>query len=130
MSTRAQNIQNTIAISLHEAGFWTAYATSPENLAREVTSGHDERGLLKLLTREQLIDDAMQTARRHLDNAHKAADFLAAAETKTHVETVRESDLANKAQEILKNNGCILQMIPAIMPKEYTLLYTTTKFET
>lgn len=64
-------LQAQISLSIARAAWWTAYANTPGNLARGTTYGGGTP-----LTRDQLIDDAMNTAHNHLRNAQEALDKL------------------------------------------------------
>lgn len=61
----------SINLSLARAAWWTAYANTPANLARDVRDGGGRR-----LTKDELIDNAMITANTHLHNAQVARDGL------------------------------------------------------
>jgi hypothetical protein len=60
-------------LSLARAAYWTAFATTPANLARDVRQGGSDG---PRLTRDQLIDSAMQTAANHLSNAQQTLDAM------------------------------------------------------
>lgn len=63
----------SINLSLARAAWWTAYANTPANLARQVHQGtHDG----PLLGPDALIDSAMRTADNHLSNAQDMLDVL------------------------------------------------------
>ena len=54
--------------SLAQANWWTAYANSKANKSRKVYIGNDSETVpLRLLTEEELVDDALNTAKQHLD---------------------------------------------------------------
>lgn len=66
-----------LSLSLARAAWWTAYATTPANLARNVRygGGYGEDAGDKL-TPDELIDDAMNTANTHLTRAQETLDAL------------------------------------------------------
>lgn len=66
--------QAHIALCIARANWWTAYATTPANLARIVTKGGYSNA--ERLSKDELIDDAMATANNHLRNAQEALDNL------------------------------------------------------
>jgi hypothetical protein len=69
--------QAHIALCIARAQWWTAYANTPANLARVVHYGGatpEYQGAQ--LTRDELIDSAMNVANTHLRNAQEALDNL------------------------------------------------------
>lgn len=65
-------LQAQINLSIARSNWWIAYANTPGNLNRDVYRGFSE----VRYTKEQLIDDAMQTANNHLRLAQEALDAL------------------------------------------------------
>jgi hypothetical protein len=81
MNPTAQHIQNHINISLAYANWWINYANTPANLNRIVgqsTGEKDEKGnyIYTNFTKEELINDAMNTALNHIRNATESNDIL------------------------------------------------------
>lgn len=64
-------LQARIALCIARSNWWTAYANTPANLARVVTDGYGRQ-----LTKDELIDHAMNIANNHLANAQEAFDKL------------------------------------------------------
>lgn len=63
----------SINLSIARANWWTVYANTPANLNRTVHhGGHDG----PLLTKDELINDAMITANTHLSNAQESLHEL------------------------------------------------------
>ncbi len=73
-------LTSAIAVSLARAAYWTAYAHTPANMARTVVnpyrikSGPFESPMW--LSKDALIDDAMNTANTHLTRAQELLDQL------------------------------------------------------
>jgi hypothetical protein len=64
--------------SLAQANWWTAYSNSRANKSRKVyvsvRNGYDEHE--ELLSEEELVDDALNTAKQHLDNFLKLCEGI------------------------------------------------------
>ncbi len=63
----------SINLSIARANWWTAYANTPANLNRTVHKGGYDG---PLLTKDELIDNAMVTANTHLKNAQDSLEKL------------------------------------------------------
>ena len=61
--------------SLAQANWWTVYANSKANKSRKVYRG--DYGDYSPLSEEELIDDALATAKTHLDNYFKTCEGIA-----------------------------------------------------
>lgn len=64
--------------SLAQANWWTVYSNSRANKSRKVyvsiRDGYEERE--ELLSEEELVDDALTTAKQHLDNFFKLCEGI------------------------------------------------------
>ena len=69
-------LQAQIQLSFARAAYWTAFAHTPANLAREVYHGGTVTTPRHRFTKDELIDDAMATASTHLIRAQEALDVL------------------------------------------------------
>ncbi len=58
--------------SLAQANWWTAYSNSRANKSRKVYVGGDYLPL----SEEELVDDALNTAKQHLDNFFKLCEGI------------------------------------------------------
>lgn len=67
-------LQSQIALHIARAQWWTAYANTPDNLARRVQVGG--YGSTEFLCHSELVNDAMATADRHLVLAQGCIDTL------------------------------------------------------